>query len=185
MAAVTLVEDPTTPELKEFYERVEGASQGMGVLNIFKTMAHSPDLMQAWWGMMVVLLSRLKLDPRLRELAILRLFQIRHCDYGYAHHVRIGKQNEITDEQLAAMEHFADGDIFSDLDKQVLEYTDAVTNLEDRSKELAAGLREHLSQQEVVELTFCIANWNLMVHLLLPLEIELEEPVKEFLPANW
>ena len=185
MAAVTPIEKPESPDLKEFYDRIERTSQGMGVLNIFKTMAHSPDLMQSWWGMMAVLFARLKLDPRLRELAILRLFQIRHCDYGYAHHVRIGKQNEITDEQLAAMDSYAASDAFSDLDKQVLEYTDAVTNLEERSKELAAGLREHLSEQEVVELTFCIANWNLMVHLLLPLEIELEEPVKEFLPAGW
>ena len=185
MAAVTLIEAPESPELKEFYDRIEGASQGMGVLNVFKTMAHSPDLMQSWWGMMAVLFARLKLDPRLRELAILRLFQIRHCDYGYAHHVRIGKQNEITDEQLAAMDSYANSDVFSDLDKQVLEYTGAVTKLEERSKKLAAGLREHLSEQEVVELTFCIANWNLMVHLLLPLEIELEEPVKEFLPPGW
>ena len=185
MAAVTLIETPDSPELKEFYERVEGVSAGLGVLNVFKTMAHSPDLMQSWWGMMAVLFARLKLDPRQRELAILRLFQIRRCDYGYAHHVRIGKQVEITDEQLAEMDKYANSDAFSALDKQVLEYTDAVTNLEERSIELAAGLREHLSEQEVVELTFCIANWNLMVHLLLPLEIELEERVKEFLPADW
>ena len=38
MAAVTLVEKPESPELKEFYDRIEGASQGMGVLNVFKTM---------------------------------------------------------------------------------------------------------------------------------------------------
>ena len=184
MPAVSLIEEPT-PELKEFYERIERTSQGLGVLNVFKTMAHSPDLMQSWWSMMALLFSRLKLDPRLRELAILRLFQLRRCAYGYAHHVRIGKQAGITDEQIAAMADYAGSDLFSDLDKQVLEYTDAVTNLEDRSKELAAGLREHLSEQEVVELTFCIANWNLMAHLLLPLEIELEDAAKEYLPADW
>ena len=87
--------------------------------------------------------------------------------------------------QRASRDSHASRGAFTALDRQVWESTAAVTNLEDRSKELAAGLREHLSEQEVVELTFCIANWNLMVHLLLPLEIELEEPVKEFLPANW
>lgn len=185
MPAVTKIETPDTPELQEFYERIGRASGGLGVLNIFKTMAHSPDLMQSWWSMMALLFGRLKLDPRLRELAILRLFQIRHCAYGYAHHVRIGKQLGVTDGQLDQMERYAASDAFSDLDKQVLEYTDAVTNLEERSKDLAATLRKQLSEQEVVELTFCIANWNLMAHLLLPLEIELEDGAKEYLPADW
>ncbi len=185
MAAVTPIEKPESPELREFYDRIESASQGMGVLNVFKTMAHTPDLMQSWWGMMAVLLSRLKLEPPLRELAILRLFQVKRSEYGFAHHVRIAKQVGITDEQIAALSSHAESDLFSDLQKQVLAYTDAVTRLEDGSKALAAGLRAHLSEQELVELTFVIANWNLMAHLLLPLEIELEEPAKEFLPADW
>ncbi len=185
MAAVTPIEHPETPELREFYDRVEGASRGLGVLNVFKVMAHSPELMQAWWGMMVIALSRLKLEARLRELAILRLFQVKPAAYGFAHHVRIGRDLGVTDEQIAALSSHADSDLFSDLQKQVLAYTDAVTKLEDGSKALAAGLREHLSEQELVELTFVIANWNLMAHLLLPLEIELEEPAKEFLPADW
>lgn len=185
MPAVTLIEEPDTPELKDFYERVSRASQGLGVLNVFKTMAHSPELMQSWWSMMALLFSQLKLDPRLRELAILRLFKLRRSPYGYAHHVRIGKQVGVTDEQLAQMDSYATSDAFSGLDKRVLEYTDAVTNLEERSRDLAAGLREHLSEQEVVELTFCIANWNLMAHLLLPLEIELEDAAKEYLPTDW
>ena len=185
MPAVILVETPATDELREFYERIEGASGGMGVLNVFKVMAHTPQLMQSWWGMMAVLLSRLQLAPRLRELAILRLFQVKRTPYGFAHHVRIGKQVGITDEQIAALAGYAESDLFSQVDKLVLEYTDAVTTLDDASPRLATALREHLSERELVELTFCIANWNMMAHLLPPLEIELEEPAKEFLPDGW
>ena len=185
MAAVTLVEKPESVELKEFYNRIEGASQGMGVLNVFKTMAHSPDLMQAWWGMMVVLLSRLKLDPRLRELAILRLFQLTRSPYGFAHHVRIAKDLGLNDEDIAELSRYADSDRFSDLDKLVLQYTDAVTKLDGDAAAIASSLCQHLSEQVTVELTFCIANWNLMAHLLLPLEIELEPAVQQYLPADW
>jgi alkylhydroperoxidase family enzyme len=67
----------------------------------------------------------------------------------------------------------------------VLEYTDAVTRLDDAAPALAGKLREHLSEREVVELTFCIANWNLMAHLLLPLEIEVEEGVRQYLTPGW
>ena len=185
MPAITPIETPTSDDVRAFYERIEQTSQGLGVLNIFKVMAHSPALMESWWRMMVVLLSRLELAARLRELAILRLFQIKRSPYGFAHHVRIGRQAGITDDQIAALESYAKSDLFSPLDRLVLQYTDAVTNLDDNAPALAAKLRAELSEQELVELTFCIANWNLMAHLLMPLEIELEPATKELLPEGW
>ena len=185
MTAVSPIETPATPELREFYERIEGASRGLGVLNVFKIMAHTPELMQSWWQMMVVALTRLKLDPRLRELAILRLFQLTRSPYGFAHHVRIGKDVGLIDEDIAALATYTESERFSALDKLLLQYTDAVTNLDDSAPALASQLRSHLSEREVVELTFCIANWNLMAHLLMPLEIELEPAAREFLPNNW
>ncbi|MCH8025384.1 MAG: hypothetical protein IH866_01200, partial [Chloroflexi bacterium] len=59
------------------------------------------------------------------------------------------------------------------------------TTLDDASPRLATALRKHLAEQELVELTFCVANWNMMAHLLPPLEVELEEPAQEFLPDKW
>jgi AhpD family alkylhydroperoxidase len=185
MAAVSAIETPPTEELRQFYERIERTSRGLGVLNIFKVMAHTPDLMQAWWGMMAVALTRLQLAPRLRELAILRLFQLRRCAYGFAHHVRIGRDAGLTDEEIAALDGYATNQRFSPLDRLVLRYTDAVTRLDGHAPALAGELRTHLSERELVELTFCIANWNLMAHLLLPLEVEVEPAVRELVPAGW
>lgn len=185
MAAVTPIEAPATDQLREFYERIENTSRGLGVLNIFKVMAHSPDLMDAWWRMMALLFSRLELDPRLRELAILRLFQLRHTPYGFAHHVRLGLETGVTQEQVDALDGYDTSGLFSPLDRLVLRYTDAVTRLDDRAPALAAELRGELSERQVVELTFCIANWNLMAHLLMPLEVELEPAIQQYLPERW
>lgn len=185
MGAVTPIETPPTDELRQFYERIERASRGLGVLNVFKVTAHSPELLESWWQMMVVLFTRLRLDVRLRELAILRLFQLTRCAYGFAHHVRIGRDAGVTDEQVAALSRYDESDLFSPLDKLVLRYTDAVTRLDSSAPAIAAELRAHLSEREIVELTFCIANWNLMAHLLLPLEVELEPAAREWLPQGW
>jgi hypothetical protein len=46
-------------------------------------------------------------------------------------------------------------------------------------------VRRSLGERQLVELTFCIANWNLMVFVLEPLQIEMEEATKPYLPANW
>jgi len=185
MAAVTPIETPPTDQLRAFYARIERTSRGLGVLNIFKLMAHTPELLEAWWSMMAATFTRLQLAPRLRELAILRLFQLTHCPYGYAHHVRIGRDVGITGEEVAELGRYAESERFSQLDKLALEYTDAVTRLDAHAPALAAKLRAELSEREVVELTFCIANWNLMAHLLLPLEIEVEEGVREYLTPGW
>ena len=185
MAAVTPIETPPTDQVRAFYERIERTSRGLGVLNIFKVMAHTPELMESWWAMMALLLSRLQLAPRLRELAILRLFQLTRSEYGFAHHVRIGHDVGLTDEDIAALALYAESARFSALDKLVLRYTDAATRLDAGAPAIAQELRAHLSEREVVELTFCIANWNLMAHLLQPLEIELEPAARQYLPERW
>ena len=185
MAAVTPIESPPTDEVRAFYERIERTSRGLGVLNVFKVTAHSPELMQSWWQMMVVLLSRLQLDPRLRELAILRLFQLTRCAYGFAHHVRISRDLGVSDDDIAALAGYPESDRFSAIERLVLQYTDAVTRLSPDAPALASALRAHLSEREIVELTFCIANWNLMAHVLIPLQVELEPAAREYLPSGW
>lgn len=185
MSVVTMIEDPESAELREFYALLDRASQGLGVLNVFKVMAHSPELMKSWWQMMTVLLLKLELPARYRELAILRLFQVKGGEYGFAHHVRIGKQAGITDEQIAALARHATSDAFDATDRLVLRYTDAVTRLDADVAAIAEDVKAALGERQLVELTFCIANWNLMAHLLAPLQIDLEEPVKAYLPANW
>jgi AhpD family alkylhydroperoxidase len=185
MAVVSSVETPGTPELQRFYETIERTSGGLGVLNVFKAMAHSPELMRSWWEVMTLLFTRLTLSPRLRELAILRLFQLTGCDYGFAHHVRIGKRVGITDEEIEAMRDFESSVRFSEAERVVLRYTAAVTELRPEAPDLARALLDHLSETELVELTFCIANWNLMARLLEPLAVEMEEAIAAELPGWW
>jgi|FLYL01.1.fsa_nt_gi alkylhydroperoxidase family enzyme len=185
MSVVTPVETPDTDELRSFYETIERTSRGLGVLNVFKVMAHSPELMQSWWRMMTVLFTRLELEPRLRELAILRLFQIKKGAYGFAHHVRLGKEAGVTDEQIAQLSKHETSAAFTDLEQLVLQYTDACTELSDEAPELAEAVKAALGERQLVELTFCIANWNLMAHLLLPLDIEPEPAIVPYLPEGW
>lgn len=185
MAVVSRIEPPASGELQRFYERIERTSGGLGVLNVFQVMAHAPELMYAWWDMMMVALTRLPLEARLRELAILRLFQTLGCAYGFAHHVRIGKRVGLTAAEIDALRDYEAAGEFSELDRLVLRYTDAVTAMAPEAPALAAQLRGHLSERDLVELTFCIANWNLMARLLLPLEIEVEDAIAGELPGWW
>ena len=185
MAVVSRVESADSPELQEFYRRIERTSGGLGVLNVFKVMAHTPELMRSWWDMMMVALTGLSLDARLRELAILRLFQVLRCEYGFAHHVRLAKRIGLTPEEIEALADYESARAFSEVERLVLRYTDSVTDLEPDAPDLARELLAHLSERDLVELTFCIANWNLMARLLKPLSVELEPPIVAELPPSW
>lgn len=185
MSVVTMIEQPESADVREFYDLLDRTSRGLGVLNVFKVMAHTPELMKAWWGMMTVLLTRLELPPRDRELAILRLFQLKGGAYGFAHHVRIGRQVGITDEQIEALPTHATSALFDEHDRLVLRYVDAVTRLDDAASSIGEEVKRAIGERQLVELTFCIANWNLMVFILEPLQIEMEEATKPYLPANW
>src|SRR4030042_3047132 len=171
MAVVSQVEAPGSPELQEFYARIERTSGGLGVLNVFKGMAHTPDLMRSWWAMRMLALTRLSLEARLRELAILRLFQVLRCEYGYAHHVRVGRRVGLTDDEMEALAGYDSAPEFSEVERLVLRYADSVTEMGADAPKLARELRKHLSERDLVELTFCIANWNLMARLLAPLAV--------------
>lgn len=185
MAVVSFVEKPDASEVQQFYDLIERTSRGLGVLNVFKVMAHTPELMRSWWDMMTLLFTRLALDARLRELAILRLFQVMRCDYGFAHHVRLGKQVGLTEEEIEALAGYESAAGFSERERLVLQYTDAVTAMRADAPELARMLLDYLTERDLVELTFCIANWNLMARLLTSLVVEMEPPIAAELPSWW
>src|SRR3990172_4350962 len=185
MAVVSGVEEPQTEELREFYARLEKGSGGLGVLNILKVMAHSPKLMRAWVRMGTIALTGLELSPRLRELAILRVFQNTGGEYGFAHHVRIGRQAGLTEGEIAGLKGYEGSALFSDADRLALRYTDAVTALSGEAPALARALLGTLSERELVELTFCAAHWNMVARFLQPLEAEVDESLTRELPAGW
>jgi 4-carboxymuconolactone decarboxylase len=185
MGAVSAIDWPQSEELKQLYQRLEEAASGLGVLNVFKVMAHNPGLLRSWLRMASMLLNGLALSPRLRELAILRVFQRTGAEYGFAHHIRIAKDVGIRDDEIAALRDYEHNDLFSELDRRVLRYTDLVTSLDDDASMLARSLREALSERELLELTFCIAHWNMLARVLIPLEVALDESLVQALPAHW
>ena len=63
-----------------------------GVGNIFRVMAHSPLLLRRMLYFSDGLRNRTRLDPRLRELAIMTVGGLTECDYEYVHHQAFAKR---------------------------------------------------------------------------------------------
>ena len=70
----------------------------------------------------------------------------------------MGRNEGISDQQLLDLAHFETSPAFSELEKLVLRYADAMTNTPVEVPDaLFAELRNHFSPQQMVELTSAIA----------------------------
>ena len=69
--------------------------------NLHKLLVNSPDMARAFNGIGGYIRFKSKLDPRLRELAILQVGWLEKSEYEFTHHVKIGKEFGVTDEDIA------------------------------------------------------------------------------------
>ncbi|HXG41841.1 MAG TPA: carboxymuconolactone decarboxylase family protein [Dehalococcoidia bacterium] len=184
MAVVPPLAEGDDEASRAFLERAARLGGGRA-LNVFQVAAHSPRLAQTWLEMMAVALSGLSLPPRLRELAVLRLFLLARVPYGFAHHVAIARRLGMAEEEVWSVRDYERSPALGELERLVLRYTDAAVALDGQAQGLARELRRHLSDGQLVELAFCIAIWSMMARLLNSLGVELEEEAQQLLPHWW
>src|SRR3954464_5146376 len=113
--------DAASPDVREALERVPP-------LNIFRMTAQADSAFVPWLRWAGVLLSKLELDPLLRELAILRVARLTpHAEYEWVQHVPIAEAVGATADQVAALERDdAQAACFSDSERAVLRFTTEV-----------------------------------------------------------
>ncbi len=173
MARVRYIEkSEAAPEALEVYEDLE--KLGVAILNPFKALAHSPKLLLRWWRMMQTAVNELELDAHLRELVLLRIFQLTGCDYCFQEHVRIGKRVGLSDEQIQNVGQYLTHPIYTDLQRRAMKYAEMIT-LENKVDDAEFNrLKQDLGDRGMVELTFCIGNWNGLSRFIVPLGLELQ-----------
>jgi AhpD family alkylhydroperoxidase len=123
--------------------------------------AHAPRLLLGY-GMMELASEKVaRVEPRLKELAQLKAATLSHCEYCIDIGSSIARRSGLSDEQLLALPTYRDSDLFSDLEKLVLDYASGISATPvDVSDELFAALREHFDEAQLVELTSVIALEN-------------------------
>ena len=85
----------------------------------------------------------------------------------------VGRKQGITDEQLAELAGFAQSGLFSEVDKIVLHYAEAMTRIPaDVDDALFEQLGSHLSEPQIVELTAMFAWENFRARFNRALHIE-------------
>jgi 4-carboxymuconolactone decarboxylase len=144
-------------------------------LNVGRMIGNSEAAAKPFARMANALVMKTKLDPRLREIAILRTAKVSRSVYEWTQHVPMAKHVGVTDAQIAAMDNWQGASCFNDLERTVLRFTDEVAANVKGSRETLEALKKHLDATEIVELILSIGFWGMVARLLETTEVDLEE----------
>jgi alkylhydroperoxidase family enzyme len=95
------------------------------------------------------------LDPTLRELGQIRAGWACGSQFVFSQHCKAARDCGVTDEQVDAIPAWQVATCFSPVERAVLAYTDAMAYDHGRvPDDVFALLQEHLSDEEILELTY-------------------------------
>jgi alkylhydroperoxidase family enzyme len=166
--------DQVAPEYRDMLKRNT---------NLHKLLVNSPDMARAFNGVGNFIRFKSKLDPRLRELAILQVGWLEKSEYEFTHHVKIGREFGVTDDDIAALMIETEG-IQSKLEplaRAILKGAREMTRQLEMSMETFAEIKRHLSNEEMVDLVLTIAFYCAVVRVLATMKIDNEPHYKEVL----
>jgi alkylhydroperoxidase family enzyme len=145
------------------------------VFNIFKTLAHHPDLMRRWLVFANHVLGKSTLAVRERELVILRIGYLCQAGYEWGQHVEIARRAGMSDDEIRSAKTGPDTPGILKLDRLLLEATDQLHADAHISDATWAGLSQHLTTQQLMDLVFTVGQYNLVSMALNTLGVQLDE----------
>ena len=72
-------------------------------INLHRLLAHSPDALRAFSSLGYFIRRKSRLEPRLREMAILQVGYLERSAYEYSHHIEIGRHFGVSDDDIRAI----------------------------------------------------------------------------------
>ena len=135
----------------EIYDRY--VRQRGNVPNMFRTVAHRPEILQTMIAHMEAVLNTGTLPTSLKELVIVRTSQMNNCEYCLASHSLLARKLGYSDAQIAALPTFERSAAFNAREKAALRLAERLTRnagpLDDTE---LAELKAHFTEGELVEL---------------------------------
>jgi alkylhydroperoxidase family enzyme len=170
-----LNKEQAAPEVREMFQKME--EDGFPVLNVFRVMAHCPQIGYYFLRLGNSILFKGTVPPSLRELAILRVGHINQAKYEWTHHVPIALRSGVRKEQVEALPDWENSGTFDEQERAVLQYTDEMTRKIRVRDDTFAAVRSFLNEEGIVELTTTIGYYGMVCRILEALQIELEAPI--------
>jgi alkylhydroperoxidase family enzyme len=152
-------------------------------ISLFQALVNSPKAARAFSGLGGYIRYGSKLNPRLRELAILQVGWLARSPYEWSHHVKLGHDFGVTDQDVQALIDDTEGKptTLDALSKLVLKAAREMTAAGAMTGATFAALQAELGNELMVDLTLTIGFYNAVVRVLATLQIDVEPDYQPYL----
>ena len=163
-----LTREAVSPELRPIF-RVGQPQHVPGLL------AHAPANAGALVNYLISILSKQKLDPKVRELCILYNARLMGCDYEWVQHESIGAAAGLTREDIDVIRNEAYPEMaFPGQPGAALVLTRELVETGTAKPETIKSVRQEMSEQELVELIMAVTAYLGLAVLMNALAIDTE-----------
>lgn len=157
MSRMTLVDparaDAALKPLFDDFIRERGA-----VPNMFRTLAHAPDLLKTFFAHFRAVLAEGAVPTRVKEMVAVRVSHLNGSRYCLGSHTGLAKRFGVSDGQVACLQDQGKAD-FTPAEKAAVEFGEALTK-NDVPPALYAELRKHYDERGIVEIAAVACTFN-------------------------
>lgn len=166
--------DPDTndPILKPIFDAMR--AKGAGPLHIHRTIGQAPEVYKGFAAFATALRVPGATSRGDRELAILRTTQLRHGDYEFIQHRRIGLTCGLTEQQVDGLSDWQNKPFYDDRQRLILKYVDSMIADGAVDAPTMREVRNTFSPKEIVELTMTSAFYTAVVQFSSAVRVEPE-----------
>jgi 4-carboxymuconolactone decarboxylase len=144
------------------------------VPNVLTTMMRHPALTGPFLTYNNVLLRTPAIEPRLRELMILRVAWRTRSQYEWVQHVRIAPRSGITAEEIDAIAQGADARTWTPLEADLLAATDQLLETYRIDDATWARLEQQLDVRQLIEVAFVVGTYTCLAMAFNSVGLELD-----------
>ncbi len=104
MATVNLIEEQEASEkVKKVFKDISETRKGAPINNIWKALANDPELLEATWNRLKVVMGPGALDPLVKELIYIAVSVVNGCEYCIHSHTTTARKKGMTEEMRSEL----------------------------------------------------------------------------------
>jgi alkylhydroperoxidase family enzyme len=145
--------------------------------NIMRSMIHSPAAAAAFYRLVRVLAFENKVNPRYRELMILRLAWRSGSEYMFGQHMRLSRELKLSEEEILGVRNPETCEGYGELDRAVINLADELHDTAVVSPATWGVLEKSFEHHELVEFLLGAGLWRLAAGFLNSAKVPLDESI--------
>lgn len=158
---------------KDWPASIEDMKGGFATaLNVYRMMAHNPDLLRAWAPLRQHVVKDTSLGSERSEVVILRTGVRLGSEYEWAHHVSRARALGFSDARIAAIRAIPDGE-----DGLLVRAVDAIFDTHKLPADLETELSDTIGRTGLLDLIATVGFYSVLGAVLMTYEVPVDDAI--------